>query len=276
MSEEGFVNRIARQVRWSIQRRGAIATLALIGKRLMQRRPTLALATHPFDLQHNVDTSGLISGWELATGHAHDLFSTAYFGVPPSRLRRAIDRWRSTMKIADLGGYAFVDIGCGKGRALLVASEFGFREVVGLEVSPELTQIAERNSYQWRAVRQDTSPIRVVCGDAATVVIPAGPVLLYLYNPFGAPVLRKLLEHLIETRGRCGPSLDLLYLHPEEQAVFREFPLFEYLWTEEITLSPDERLDEISSPEDPCSLYRLQSSGVMVERTRSKESAWTL
>lgn len=92
MSEEGFVNRIARQVRWSIQRRGAIATLALMGKRLMQRRPILALATHPFDLQHNVDTSGLISGWELATGHAHDLFSTAYFGVPPSRLRRAIDR----------------------------------------------------------------------------------------------------------------------------------------------------------------------------------------
>ena len=32
----------------------------------------------------------------------------------------------------------FVDLGCGKGRVLLIASEFGFKEVRGIEFSYEL------------------------------------------------------------------------------------------------------------------------------------------
>src|SRR5579872_3192017 len=49
---------------------------------------------HPFDLAHNVDTSGLVPAGNLITGHPNDAFVTAYYGIAPSILRTLIDHWR--------------------------------------------------------------------------------------------------------------------------------------------------------------------------------------
>src|ERR1035437_5425846 len=91
---------------------------------------------HPYDQMRGVDTSGLVPAKHLITGHANDEHVTAYYGVAPSILRTLIDRWRETIPPHPISSYTFIDIGAGKGRGLLVASEFHFRKVVGIELNP--------------------------------------------------------------------------------------------------------------------------------------------
>src|SRR5208283_3490988 len=112
------------------------------------------------DQMHGVDTSGLVPANHLLTGHPNDRHVTAYYGVAPSILRALIRRWRETVPPHPIHRYTFIDIGAGKGRGLLVASEFHFRKVVGIELNPALAAIARSNVAHWtRTHAQDpTAP----------------------------------------------------------------------------------------------------------------------
>src|SRR5450755_1309381 len=101
---------------------------------------------HPFDQMHGVDTSGLVPAKHLVTGHANDEHVTAYYGVAPSILRTLIDKWRETIPPHPIHRYTFLDIGAGKGRGLLVASEYHFKKVVGIELNPALAAIGRKNA----------------------------------------------------------------------------------------------------------------------------------
>ena len=86
-------------------------------------------------------------------------------------------------------------MGAGMGRAVLsLASEMGFKEVVGVELHPTLVGIARRNVAIWRKAGRERGPMRIVEGDAAEFELPEGPVVVFLFNPFGAAVLRRLLK----------------------------------------------------------------------------------
>src|SRR5450755_3522164 len=100
---------------------------------------------HPFDQMHGVDTSGLVPAKHLITGHTNDQHVTAYYGVAPSILRTLIDQWRETIPPYPISRYTFIDIGAGKGRGLLVASEYRFRKVVGIELNAHLVAISRQN-----------------------------------------------------------------------------------------------------------------------------------
>lgn len=248
---------LVAQVRWSLRQRGVRGTLGLMWGRFRGRERSGSSTVHPFDAQYGVETSGLIGGAELPGGHAHDVYSTAYFGVPPSRMRLLLEVWQRSPGVRPLEEYAFLDVGCGKGRALLLASELPFREVVGVELSPELAEIADRNAKIWAGAGRARSGIRVECADATEVELPRGPLLIYFYNSFRAPVLRRFLGRLEEWAERGGEPVDMLCLFPEEEWVFAEFPRFERIWSERIGLAAEDTgIDGVSEAEDPCSAYR--------------------
>jgi len=174
---------------------------------------------HPFDREFGVRTSGLIAGRHLQTGHRHDRHATAYFGVAPSVFHALVKRWEKTDPAAALEQTTFVDLGAGMGRAVLLASELGFKAVVGVELHPALARIARKNMSLWRAAGRERGPIRIVEGDAVEFALPEGPVLVFLFNPFGAAVLRRLLKGWRRVlAGRAG-ALDLLYVNNEQEGV---------------------------------------------------------
>jgi hypothetical protein len=214
-------------------------------------------ALHPFDEEHGTDTSGLVSGGGLFSGHEHDRFSVAYYGMSPSRFRLALTRWRETPGTHAVEEYTFVDIGSGKGRAMMLASELPFREVVGVELNASLHQVAEKNLGIWCESGRALSPMRLVQGDALSLSLPEGRLLIFMYNPFLAPMMRRLLERVEVVAGDRRGEIDLLYVVPQQEAVFAEYPGFELLWSERIGMSEvDAAADHVSSPEDRCSLYR--------------------
>src|SRR5438105_6212957 len=173
-----------------------------------------AFPIHPFDQMYGVDTSGLVPAKHLVTGHVNDEHVTAYYGIAPSILRSLIDQWRASIPPHPISNYTFVDIGCGKGRGLLVASEYRFRKVVGIELNRDMATIARQNITHWNATHAadptsgPIAPIRVLEQDALEFQLPTTPTLLFLFHPFEAPVLKQLLRRIdtqFATRPKSNP-----------------------------------------------------------------------
>lgn len=232
---------------------------------------------HPFDQVHGVDTSGLVPAKHLVTGHPNDEHVTAYYGVAPSILRSLIAHWRETIPPHPISSYTFIDVGCGKGRGLLIASELPFRCVVGVELNPAMAAVARQNVAQWQAAHAADptapliAPIEVLEQDALQFDLPDSPVLLFLFHPFEAPVLRQLLRRLetqLGARSKLAgpPALDLLYVNAECANVLDRHPAFEQLFLDHVRMSPEDYAADLeaiarqkeygSTGDEECAIYR--------------------
>ncbi len=180
------------------------------------------LIPHPFDLEFGVRTSGLVAGRNLKSGHANDRHATAYYGVAPSVFKRLIQKWLRTSPAAPVSQTTFVDVGAGMGRAVLLAAEMPFRRVLGIELHPALVRIARSNLATWRKAGRARSSATIVEGDAAATAFPAGPSILFLFNPFGAVVMRRLLGSIGRQFASRRGELDILYVNREQEAVFEQ------------------------------------------------------
>jgi SAM-dependent methyltransferase len=221
--------------------------------------------THPFDAQHGVRTSGLIPGRQLQTGHTHDRHSTAYFGVAPSVFHSLMKRWQRAIKPLKLNDFTFIDYGAGMGRALLLASELPFKRVTGVELHPSLTRIARANLRAWKAAGRARASVRLIHGDALDLELPESPVLAFLFNPFAATVLRRLMRRLA-----CHPALDLLYVNHEQEHVIEANKRFTRIWRGRIRrVAIDEKADRLTMARQPepeyavdawedCSFWRIR------------------
>jgi len=248
------------KLRWSLAQRGLGGTLrfALLRARSLPNRAEAPKPPlHPFDQRYGVDTSGLIGGGELRSGHRNDVFNTAYYGMAPSRFLRLMDHWIADETHAGIEHYSFVDLGCGKGRAVMMASEFHFQEVVGVELHGALARIAEANVAAWTAAGRSVCPVRIICQDATEFVFPAGACLLYLFHPFAAPVLQQMIERIESDFADRRGMLDLIYFNPEAGELLEAHGGFELLWTGTVAMSEeDAAADWVASEEDLCSVYR--------------------
>jgi predicted RNA methylase len=178
--------------------------------------------SHPWDEANGVRTSGLVAGRYLRTGHAHDRHSTAYYGVAPSVFRALLERWSKTNPAAPLHKTTLVDIGAGMGRAVLLASELRFCQVLGVESHPTLVRIARRNLTLWRKAGRAKSPARIVAQDAVEFAFPTGPCVAFLFNPFGAVVMRRWLRAITTAFGSRPGELDILYVNNEQEGILEE------------------------------------------------------
>jgi hypothetical protein len=236
---------------------------------------TLQMATkkarfpkHPFDVEHGTDTGGLTPGVELKTGHENDRHNTAYYGIAPSLFRRLIAQWRKLQPPHRLSSYSFIDIGAGKGRAMLLASEFNFREVVGVELHPELARRCRRNLRLWQAAHADTAPLRLVEGDATEFTFPPGPCVVYMFNPFEAPVVRRFLRTIEAQFADRKGDLDILYVNHESEAAIKGRAGFKQLWRGQVAMSSLDAIVDLqiinsqldgeygSTGDEACSIYR--------------------
>jgi SAM-dependent methyltransferase len=212
---------------------------------------------HPFDVRFGVETGGLIQGSELRSGHRNDVFNTAYYGMAPSRFQRVMEWWIADDSHAPIKEYSFVDIGCGKGRAVMMASQFDLRQVVGVELHPSLAKIAKANVAAWIAAGRAVCPVSIVCQDATEFVFPEGACLLYLFHPFTAPVMKRLIERIEAAFAGRPRMLDLIYFNPEAAELLEAQGGFELLWTGTVAMSEeDAAVDLVASAEDLCSVYR--------------------
>jgi len=90
----------------------------------------------------------------------------------------------------------FVDIGCGKGRAVFVAEYAGFSTLIGIELDSLLIDQARENEKLYPYKRND-SQIKFIEGNALDVNYSDHPTLYFLFNPFNEEILNGVLEKIL-------------------------------------------------------------------------------
>jgi SAM-dependent methyltransferase len=163
--------------------------------------------TDGFDLKYGTDTGGKIALWNFKIDSPNAVFGVKYQATGEEELAEAISFLDDHPQ-----NLTFIDLGCGKGRALLVAARLGFKQVIGVEFAHELAGIARKNLGVMRIPNA-----AVVEADAAEYRFPDNDMVVYLYNPFSKEVMEKVLENLRESLGK---RLYVIYKVPDCAEIF--------------------------------------------------------
>jgi SAM-dependent methyltransferase len=108
----------------------------------------------------------------------------------------------------------FVDLGCGKGRVLILAVQYGFAQVTGVDYSRALCSAAERNLGAFRARTKRTFMSKVLAMDAADYAFTKDDTVVYIFNPFDAVVLAAVIARLRRSLERNPRAVWVVYHNP--------------------------------------------------------------
>jgi len=178
-----------------------------------------------YDWDYRVDTTSATVGWR---DRLLGVFHSPYQPTDPQLFKEMLAALRNATS-QDLRDFTFLDLGSGKGRTLLMASDYPFSRVVGVELLPALHQIALENISKYRSESQKCFALESICADATGFPFPAEPLVLYLFNPFPEPGLRRVLANL-EASLRAHPrAVYLLYHNPLLEHVLQASPMLRKL-----------------------------------------------
>lgn len=123
---------------------------------------------------------------------------------------------------ADHKDFTFIDLGSGKGKALLMASEYPFRRIIGVEYAEHLCVIARKNIAAYKNEWIKCRRIQVLCTDAATFHVPPEPILFFLFNPFDQHVMRQVVKNIVESLNQHPRRVIIVYCNAHWVNVFSE------------------------------------------------------
>ncbi len=159
-----------------------------------------------YDWDFRVDTTSATVGWrERLLGALH----SPYQATEPALFHEML----SHLKI-DFRDFTFIDLGSGKGRTLLMAADYPFRRIVGLELLPALHGVAQENIRRYKSGSQKCFAVESVCSDAREFVFPPEPIVLYLFNPLPEPALEQVIANLEQSLRENPRRVYVLYHNP--------------------------------------------------------------
>lgn len=213
---------MVRRLTHALRRHGFWGTIALIPRvardRLsilwpdnrLQRRVELE-----FDRSNSIDTAGRVPVSLLDI--PVDAAKSAVHYAPSAQGEVA---WFLDSLGVDLHDYVFIDFGSGKGRVLLIASHYPFREIIGVEFSRTLHKTALKNIANYSNSRKVCASVTSTLSDARQFSVPVRPSVYYFYHPFEAEIMGEVVARIEQQNaanlGRCF----VLYLNPQAQHVF--------------------------------------------------------
>ena len=179
------------------------------------------IADSSYDRRNSTDTASRIENEQLemsdpeAQNHA-----TCY--------RTASERFIGYL-ISHLGinyqEYDFVDVGCGKGRVLLVASSFPFRSICGIELSQPAFEIAKKNIRTYRCADQKCFNIHIRNVDARYYEPSIANTVYYFFEPFDIVILTAVLAKLSSKLRGQGKAIYVVCIWSDLAAVLKLFEM---------------------------------------------------
>jgi SAM-dependent methyltransferase len=176
-----------------------------------------------YDWDHRVDTTSAAVDWRDRLLGA---FHSPYQPTEADLFHEMLDALLERSQI-DFHDFVFIDLGSGKGRTLLMASDYPFRRIVGVELLPALHQTSQENIRKYRCASQQCFALESICADATNFQFPPDPIVLYLFNPFPEAGLTEMIANLEQS----------LRAHPRKVYVLYHNPLLGHLLSESPALS---------------------------------------
>jgi len=115
-----------------------------------------------YDWDHRVNTTSAAVGWR---DRLLGVFHSPYQPTEAVLFHEMIAALSAEARFG-FCDFVFIDLGSGKGRALLMASDYPFRRIVGLELLPALNYAAQENLSKYRSESQKCFAIESICADA--------------------------------------------------------------------------------------------------------------
>ena len=225
---KSYLVAMVRRGRRAVDRHGIVTVvhrgLRFAANRLLKRlrgEPTRTDLAKPnsFDVAHAVNTVESID----------DEIALARVSSPNWRhgfryQRSSADRFRCLVDALSIAhrDYLFVDFGSGKGLILLLAAEYPFRKIIGVEYCSSLHAAAEKNLASYRSPTQKCHDLVSVCADAITFRLPEGPAVLYFACPFDAVVLDPVVANVRQALAKSTGKSYVLYYNALYADVFQK------------------------------------------------------
>jgi len=212
--------------------KGFLATAAAFGRILWefaveclpeQRKQRYGDAEYDWDFRVNT-TGGSVRRHDRFLGLLH----STYMPTEPALFHEIFDTLLSAAKI-DLREFVFVDLGSGKGRTLLMASDYPFHKIIGVELLPSLHQSAQENIAAYKSENQKCFAMKSFCGDACEFAFPGKPLVLYLFNPLPEDELVRVLKNLQTSLEKNLRDAFVLYHNPLLEKHLSDRPWLEKL-----------------------------------------------
>ncbi len=163
-----------------------------------------------YDWEHRVNTTSASVGWR---DRLLGVFHSPYQPTEPGLFHEMMGALSRQTGFA-FCDFVFIDLGSGKGRTLLMASDYPFCRVVGVELLPALNLIAQENLNKYRSDAQKCFAIESTCADAAGFDFPGEPIVLFLFNPFPESGLRRVIANLEQSLREYPRKVYVLYHNP--------------------------------------------------------------
>jgi len=209
LEKPGFINRLGFRM-WK--------TSYQLRERLIPSWRHARAVDQQFDDQYGLETGDWINLGQLKVQSEHAEFGTHYEAIGLNLFREAISQIPEL-----LNEFLFIDFGSGKGRALLLASEYPFRKIIGVEFSTKLHQIATENIDRYRKRTHSISDIESICIDATAYPIPDEKAVYYFFNPFNEVVMAKVLGNIQKSITEHPRTVYISYCNPIHIGVFNQF-----------------------------------------------------
>lgn len=175
-----------------------------------------------YDWDYRVNTTSAAVGWhDRLLGVLH----SPYQPTEPGLFREMLGALQQHESV-NFADFVFLDLGSGKGRSLLMASDYPFRRIVGVELLPSLDGICRENLSHYKSASQKCFALECFCADATTFPFPEDPLVVYLFNPFPEEGLRRALENLRQSLHQRPRPVYLLYHNPQHEHLFTEAGIF--------------------------------------------------
>ena len=213
---------------------------------------------HPIDVECGIRTAGRVSPRRILTPEGGTVpTNVGYAGSQPSIIRRVLEL------LPNVEGAIFIDIGCGKGRACVVASEYPFAAIIGKEIGVALAAVARQNARRVAGRFPERTRIQIELGDALGQPLPgAGPCVVFLYNPFGEALTRTLIGR-IEAAVATNRKVFVICYNPVYFALFDSSPILQRYYAERL---------EFTAAEAGCAEFDNSFDSVVVWQGRAGPS----
>jgi SAM-dependent methyltransferase len=194
-----MISRIAA----SIRTRGLVTTL---------RRIQVVAFDHWFDARYRLRTQALRPDQvrDLTVVGTNKARGIAYRATPILPMRRALRQIQPLLPPRSV----LVDLGCGKGRALMVAAELGFHTVRGIEFAPDLCALARTNCAAFKRATRVQTDFQIIESDVVDYAIRPDENVFFLYNPFDDVVLDKVLDNIRASLEEAPRRVLIIYHNP--------------------------------------------------------------
>lgn len=170
-----------------------------------------------FDRTYGTDTCDIVRLEQYDVSEEKRDKAVLYWPILPRTFRKIM----ATLEIP-FEEFTFVDLGSGKGRALLLASLYPFRKIIGVEFSRALHEIAENNVNIFHPTEQHCETIELICNDACKYEYPNGPFVLYLFDPFERPVFEIVVDNLKRSLKKNPRDVWVVYLRSRCHDLFED------------------------------------------------------